>query len=71
MVTVRRFFIGVLAILLAGGLFAAITFAIDKAQTAFTSRGTHARIQARMDISKRERDRDAAAASQIDSKDRR
>ena len=70
MSTGQRFVFGVLAIALAAGLFAAIAFAIDKAQSAFASRGTHARIQARIDLAKR--DRDAALASQpLGSGDRR
>ena len=68
MSTGQRFAFGVLAIALACGLFAALTFAIDKAQSAFASRGTHARIQARMETNKRERDN--ALPSQIGS-DRR
>ena len=69
MSTGQRFVFGVLAIVLAVGLFAAISLAIDKAQSAFTSRGTHARIQARMDSAKRERDA-AAPSSQTGSKER-
>lgn len=64
MSTGNRFLLGVLVIALACGLFAAITFAVTKAQTAFTNRGTHARIQARLETSKRERDAATPAALQ-------
>ena len=64
MLAVRRFFIGVLAIVAAVGLFFAINYAVEKAHTAFTSRGVHARIQARMENDRRER---AAPAVERDS----
>ena len=55
MLTMQRFAIGVVALVLAVGLFVAVSFTISKALTAFTSRGPQAHIHARIDIAKRER----------------
>lgn len=66
MSTGERFVLGLLAVTFAAGLFGAVTFMVMKAQTAFTSRGPHARIQARAEISKRERDA-ATPVTQMDA----
>jgi hypothetical protein len=62
MPTSGRIFVGVLAIAFAGGIIAVTTFAIEKALTAFASRGHPAHIQARAAIERRERDAAASAA---------